>query len=109
MFEPPRCPHPDCKAHEPGAFSDPRFYVRVGYYKPKCRSHRVPRFRCRFCRRGFSRQTFRPDYRDHKPHLNAPLRCLLENRVGLRECSRILDLSRRCTQLKARKHVRTTR
>ena len=43
------------------------------------------------------------DYRDHKPSLNARLFELLASGLGLRQSSRLLKLSRRCTELKARK------
>lgn len=103
MFTPPRCPHFDCPAHAIERISETVFYIRNGYYHPKCRSHRVPRFKCRMCGRGFSRQTFRQDYRDHKPHLNAKLLELLAHGLGLRQSATILKLSRRCAEMKARK------
>ena len=106
MFAPPRCPYADCPAHRIERYSESRFYTRQGFYRPKCRAHPVPRFRCRECGRGFSRQTFRQDYRDHKPHLNARLLELLANGLGLRQCGFLLKLSRRCTELKARKIAR---
>ena len=106
MFQPPRCPNPACPEHrEPTR----QFYVRRGYYQPKCRSHPVPRFRCRNCGKGFSRQTFRMDYRDHRPELNPTLFMLLASGLGLRQCSRILALSLSCTQLKFRKIARHLR
>ena len=74
MVQPPRCPNRACPEHH---HPTPRFYVRTGFYRPRCRSHPVPRFRCRTCERGFSRQTFRVDYRDHRPSLNDPLVRLL--------------------------------
>jgi hypothetical protein len=43
------------------------------------------------------------DYRDRKPDLNAKLMLLLASGVGLRQSARNLSLSRRCTELKARK------
>jgi hypothetical protein len=43
------------------------------------------------------------DYRDHRPQLNSRLFHLLASGVGLRQSSRILSLSRRSTELKARK------
>ncbi|MGH7555278.1 MAG: hypothetical protein ACREMQ_19925 [Longimicrobiales bacterium] len=49
------------------------------------------------------------DYRDHRPDLNPKLVELLASGVGLRQSSRLLGLSRRCLELKARKlgrHVR---
>jgi len=69
----------------------------------------VPRFRCRTCRRTFSRQTFRMDYRDHRPELNAPLFLSLASGVGLRQTARNLHLSLRCTELKFRKLARHLR
>jgi len=67
MFVPRRCPSPHCPAH---AHPPARFFQRNGSYHPRCRNHPVPRFRCRSCGQHFSRQTFRADYRQKKPHLN---------------------------------------
>ena len=103
MFSPPRCPFPSCPAHSIERRANTRFYKRNGFYYPKCRAHPVPRFKCRECGRGFSRQTFRQDYRDHKPHLNAKLAELLAHGLGLRQSAVILRLSRRSTVRKARK------
>ncbi len=103
MFLPRRCPNPRCSQHR---HPRPRFFHRHGSYHPKCRPGPVPRFRCRSCHRGFSRQTFRADYRDHRPDLNLPLFSLLTAGVGLRQCGRLLRLSRRCTELKFRKLAR---
>ena len=100
MFHPPRCPYTSCSEHRS---SRPRFYRRNGYYHPKCRPHPVARFLCLSCRRGFSRQTFRCDFRDHRPDLNPRLFRLLCSGVGLRQSSRLLGLSLRCTELKFRK------
>ena len=100
MFHPPRCPYTSCSEHRnPRA----RFYRRNGYYRPKCRSHAVPRFICLTCHCGFSRQTFRADFRDHRPDLNPRLFRYLCSGVGLRQSSRLLRLSLRCTELKFRK------
>lgn len=111
MFEPPRCPSPKCpmhaiERHAIDAKKAGRFYRFKGYYYPKCRSHRVPRFVCKTCGLGFSRQTFRQDYRDHKPHLNGPLLTLLAQGMGLRQSAFVVKLSRRCAELKARKMSR---
>ena len=106
MFEPPCCPYPSCPRN-----SDPRrkFFVRWGRYAPNCRARPVPRFRCKSCGRTFSRQTFRMDYCDHRPSLNAQLFRLLASGVGLRQSSRLLGLSFRCTELKFRKIARHLR
>lgn len=106
MFDPPRCPYRACARHlTPGT----GWFSRHGSYKPLCRPHPVPRFRCRGCRRCFSRQTFRMDWRDHRPDLNAKLFELLASGVGLRQSSRLLGLSRRCLELKFRKVARHLR
>jgi len=106
MFQPPRCPNHRCPRHlDP----TPRFFVRRGSYRALCRAHPIPRFKCKTCGRGFSRQTFRADYRDHRPSLNVKLLELLASGVGLRQSSRMLGLSRHCTELKARKIARHLR
>ncbi|MGC3970450.1 MAG: hypothetical protein QM775_24875 [Pirellulales bacterium] len=63
----------------------------------------MPRYRCSHCKRSFSRQTFRLDYRDHCPEWNVPLFMLLVSGVGLRQCARFLDGNPRSVQDKKRK------
>ncbi len=103
MFQPPRCPYVRCRAH-----SNPsrHFYRSKGSYQPKCRPHPIPRFTCKHCERSFSRQTFRADYRDHYPHLNARLYELLCSGMGFRQSARLLGLSTEGVQLKFRKIAR---
>jgi len=67
----------------------------------------VPRFRCKSCKRRFSRQTFRHDYRDRRPECNAPLFELLTSGVGLRMSARILKLGVQSVQKKMEKLART--
>ena len=106
MFRPPRCPYRLCSQHlEP----QPSSFRRHGSYHPRCRSQPIPRFRCLVCLRTFSRQTFRMDYRDHRPDLNAKLFQSLASGLGLRQSSRNLRLSLRCTELKFRKIARHLR
>lgn len=106
MFEPPFCPHPDCAAHtEPVA----GFFVRRGVFRTKCRSSPVPRFSCKHCRRSFSRQTFRADYRDHRPDLNARVFSRLASGGGLRQTARELGITRSALEGKARKISRHLR
>ena len=106
MFHPPRCPYRDCPRFDR---PEPRFFRRNGHYRARCRSHPIPRFLCKSCERGFSRQTFRMDYRDHRPALNAPLFRLLASGIGLRQSARLLGLSLRATELKFRKIARHLR
>ena len=106
MFQPPRCPRPECPRHVDPV---PDFCASNGHYYPKCRPHGVPRFVCKTCRKGFSRQTFRADYRDHRPHLNAEVFLLFASGLGLRQTSRFVGLTLRCTELKFRKIARHLR
>lgn len=106
MFSPRRCPYRHCIQHTD---PEPNFFRRHGSYIANCRPRPIPRFRCRSCKRTFSRQTFRADYRDHRPDLNQRLFKLLISGVGLRQSSRMLGLSRRCTELKFRKIARHLR
>ena len=106
MFRPPRCPNRHCPRHRQPT---PRFYQRRGSYRALCRPHPIPRFRCKSCGRGFSRQTFRMDYRDHRPDLNQRLFLSLATGIGLRQTARNLGLSLRCTELKFRKIARHLR
>ena len=100
MFVPPRCPNRVCPMHER---PEPGFYWRNGCYWPKCRAQAVPRFKCRVCALGFSRQTFRMDYCDHKPHLNTLLMRLLCNGSGLRKAARFIGMTKNNTDAKFRK------
>jgi hypothetical protein len=69
--------------------------MRSGRYFPLCRNHPVQRFRCRHCRRTFSRQTFRADCRQKKPHINAACLRLMVSCVGLRQAAQVLRVARR--------------
>lgn len=100
MFQPPRCPHTDCRYHKRPPFG---FFKRHGYYRAACRAHPIPRYRCRACHRTFSRQTFHSSYRDQKPYLNQPVVELLCSGVGLRQAARVLKLTRNSLVAKARK------
>jgi len=103
-FIPPRCPNVRCPQHRN---PQGRFYCRHGSYQPQCRDRPVPRFRCKSCKRRFSRQTFRHDYRDRRPECNAPLFELLTSGVGLRMSARILKLGVQSVQKKMEKLART--
>jgi transposase-like protein len=103
MYEPPFCPNEGCpRQRDPGG----RFYVRRGTYRVLCRRQPVPRFRCKTCSRGFSRQTFRADYRDHRPELNLEVVSNLCSGVGFRQTAWLLGITRRNLVNKARKLAR---
>tara|TARA_R110002072_G_scaffold25443_4_gene85005 strand:- start:7552 stop:8568 length:1017 start_codon:yes stop_codon:yes gene_type:complete len=103
-FRPPRCPSTDCLAHV-----DPQAdrIIRWGYFKARCRDQREPRFRCLACRKTFSRQTFRHDYRDRRPDCNERLFEMLTSGIGLRQSARVLKIAASTAQKKMRKLSRT--
>jgi transposase-like protein len=104
QFDPPRCPHPSCRA-----FRDPptNWFWRIGYYRAACHPEPVPRFRCRHCGHSFSRQTFRHDRGDRKPWTNEELFRLLTSGVGLRQSGRNVGLGIRAVLAKLRKFSQT--
>lgn len=106
LFTPRHCPYRHCAQHFD---ADTDFYSRHGSYTANCRPRPIPRFRCKSCQRTFSRQTFRSDFRDHRPDLNQKLFRLIASGIGLRQSARTLGLSRRCTELKFRKLARHLR
>src|SRR5436190_9341213 len=103
-FVPPRCPNVGCDKHTTPVAG---FCIRRGYYQPKCRSEPVQRYRCKTCRHGFSRQTFRHDNGDRRPEVNEQFWTLLVSGMGLRQLGRVLKLNIRSAQNKQRKMART--
>src|ERR1700722_15068012 len=75
--------------------SEVRFHVvRAGFFKRKCDSRKVRRFRCRRCRRYFSNSTFSRFFGQKKRHLNMRLWVLLCSGVSQRRSAKLLGLSR---------------
>lgn len=95
MFVPPFCPHRDCPAH---VDPKPGFFRNHGSYHPQCRPQPVPRFRCKSCRKTFSRQTFRADYYQKKPWLTAPIWSRMVSHVSLRQIARTVGVARRTVE-----------
>jgi hypothetical protein len=91
-FKPPLCPRPLCASHQPGA---PFPWQRKGAYLRKCDGRVVQRFRCLTCRRFFSVQTFRVDYRLHKPTLHFALLDAFVSKVTQRQAARTLACTRK--------------
>jgi hypothetical protein len=95
MFVPARCPYLSCGFHQHPIAG---FFIRFGSYHPHCRPRAVPRFRCRGCFRTFSRQSFRADFRQRKPYLNATFLRLMVHCVGLRQAAKVLQVARRTVE-----------
>src|SRR5262245_54488864 len=89
-FDPERCPWRTCARH---ASPTPSFFVRYGSYRSRVSPFRIPRFRCRTCRRTFSYQTFQLEYRLRKTWLDDLLLRDFVSGVSLRQSARTLGLS----------------
>lgn len=64
-FHPPFCPWPACVAHRKPGLG----FQRFGGYRRSKDPTRIPRFRCKDCRRTCSRQTFSTTYYLKRPEL----------------------------------------
>jgi transposase-like protein len=69
-FEPPHCPWEACPSHRR---NEEFAWQRYGRFTRQCDGRRVPRFRCRACRRTFSVQTFSCSYYLKRPDLSVPV------------------------------------
>ena len=96
-FDPPCCPYARCPSRRRGL--TPILTYR-GSYVRRCDGRRVPRFRCRRCHRSFSSQTFRLDYRQRKPWLNARIAHFLCAKTTLRKTAEILGVDRKTVELR---------
>jgi transposase-like protein len=90
-FQPPFCPLSGCPSSAGSAF----LWRRSGSYRRACDGRRVPRFLCRSCGRRFSAQTFRLNYREQKPHVDALVLHCLVSKVTHRQTARVLKLDRK--------------
>ena len=84
-FVPPHCPRDACPSRERRS---PFLWQRKGRYRRHCDERIVQRFLCRACRRYFSTQTFRVDYRLHKPELHFALFDTFVSKVTQRQAAR---------------------
>lgn len=98
-FMPPRCPVPDCPTAVPGG---PAFrWSPRGTYKRKCDRRTVPRFHCEVCNHSFSVQTFRVNYRLHRPELIEPMFDAFVSKTTQRQTARIVA----CTRTTVRRYL----
>jgi len=90
-FAPRFCPRPLC----PSARSRHFRWRRKGYFCRQCDGRFVQRFLCLECRRFFSIQSFRLDYRLRKPHLHLTLFRDFVSKTTMRQSARTLGCTRR--------------
>jgi hypothetical protein len=91
-FSPPHCPRDSCPSRVAGeAF----LYRRRGTFRRKCDLRVVQRFWCCACRRFFSTQTFRLDFRLRKPALQFAVFDSFVSKVTQRQTARNLYCTRK--------------
>ncbi len=87
-FQPPFCPWRECSEHRrvlPGYG-----FQRHGYFSTG-RRWKIPRFRCKTCKRTYSRQTFSVSYYRKRPELLLPIAAGLVAGSALRQIARSVD------------------
>jgi transposase-like protein len=90
-FRPRHCPQAAC----PSNSREPLRFHRKGFFRRKCDGRCVQRFLCLCCRRTFSIQSFRMDYRLKKPTLHFLLFKDFVSKVTHRQSARTLGCTRR--------------
>ena len=91
VFVPTFCPYADCSLHGGGSGA---WYQSRGSYRRYCDGQVVARFSCKSCRRRFSRQSFRLNYRWWRPHVHHELFRLFTAKVTMRQAARMTRLAR---------------
>lgn len=87
LFEPPRCPYPECPSSHGAEFG----CVRNGWHETARAPYRVQRFRCRCCHRTFSTQTFAYDYWQKRPELDRLIFMAARACAGNRQIATMLE------------------
>lgn len=96
MFEttpvrrPPFCPHPDCDSR---TNPTPWRFIKKGFYLRRRSPHRVQKYQCSRCRRGFSSATFSPAYWLRRPDLLPDVFLQLVSCAGFRQIARARGVS----------------
>lgn len=89
MFIPPHCPSPECTNYtqpvRPGWFQKTGFYSTITFGE-------VPRYRCKFCRTGFSKQTFSIDYYAKRRLDYRIIHNRINDGAGIRKIARDMDV-----------------
>ncbi len=90
---PNSCPFPGCLSQVQSP--DTGRPVRFGFFFRKEDSRLIQRFRCRHCRRCFSRATFSPCFRQKKRRVNRKIEALLGSTVTLRRAAQVAGVNRK--------------
>jgi transposase-like protein len=75
--------------------TDRRWIAQHGFYRRRCDSKLIQRFRCTSCGKTFSNQTFNLTFRQHKPRVNQMVRKVLCSKMSFRRAAKVLQLNRK--------------
>ena len=87
---PPFCPHADCDSR---THSTTWRFIKKGFYLRRRRPHRVQKYQCSHCGRGFSSSTFSTRYWLRRPDLLGPVFHRLVACSGFRQIAREFEVS----------------
>ncbi len=88
------CTNVYCAKHSDSS-SGRDWIEHFGFYRRRCDSKLVQRFRCKSCGKTFSNQTFNPNYRQHKPQINSMVRMMLCSKMSFRRVAMGLKINRK--------------
>ncbi len=88
------CTNPNCKKFNDNSGSR-SWITYFGFYRRRCDSKLVQRFRCMVCGKTFSNQTFNPNFGQHKPRINNMVRMALCSKTSHRRIAKNLHLNRK--------------
>lgn len=88
----PQCPYCESLTYDLSGFQT---VVRTGSFLRTSDSKKIQRFRCLPCKKGFSKATLHPYYRQRKRHKNHKLMLLFSACVSQREMARVENLNRK--------------
>jgi transposase-like protein len=78
--------------------------TNFGFYRRRCDSKYVQRFRCKACGKTFSNQTFNSTYRQHRPEINSLVRTTLCSKMSFRRIAKGFKINRK-TVVRKFKHL----
>jgi transposase-like protein len=83
--------------------------ARFGFFRRRCDSKRIQRYRCQACKTTFSNQTFNLTYRQHLPRVNGAVADLLCSKVSMRQVARLLGINHKTVAVKQKWYAKVAR
>lgn len=97
------CTNTHCEKFGDNSFRR-EWITHFGFFRRRCDSKLVQRFRCKACRKTFSNQTFNHSYRQHRPDINSLIRTTLCSKMSLRRIAKGFKINRK-TVVRKFKHL----